>query len=268
MSTLDRIIDSAKSRFDYLMHGQSKPMQLVTRAAFLGFVALFIATFVPTNAQDLNGQPDQIAPISDVLPLESGTVGSFTDTSTDTLTAFPSAGPSSSSSPLPNSLADSTSATVAAPLVKQPHFVIHAPASIAVDPRALMGTLPSISASGSEFSLICLSGSNLRFDTLTKRIADAAVSDSLLLGGDLSGNLRISGKTADALALFNSLGGTVAYSTSGGIAGKSASLSFVAMSAPGIEPGCCSAATNSAGFAFRALDLAISKGEGAVKLKN
>jgi hypothetical protein len=268
MSALDRIIDSAKSRFDYLMHGQSKPMQLVTRSAFLGFVALFIATFVPTNAQDLNGQPDQIAPISDVLPLDSGTVGSITDTSTDTTTVIPSAAPDSSSSPLPSSLADSSSATVAAPFEKQPHYVIHAPASIAVDPRAQMGTLPTISASGSEFSLICLAGSNLRFDALNKRVADAAVSDSLLLGGDLSGNLRISGKTADALALFNSLGGTVAYSASGGIAGKGASLSFVAMSAPGIDPDFCDAATNSARFTFRALDLAISKGEGAVKLKN
>ena len=267
MSSLDRLIDSAKSRFDYLMHGQSRPMQLLTRAAFLGFVALFIATFIPTNAQDLNAQPDSIAPISDLSPSDSSTALPPTDSTTDTSSPLPSASPDPSSTELPGSLSDSTSVTAAAPLAKQPRYVIHLPASIAVDPRAQMGTFPMISASGSEFSLLCLSGNNLRFDILNKRIADAAVSDSLLLGGDLSGNLRISGKSSDVISLFNTLGGAVAYSTNSGIAGKSATLAMVAMNAPGLDPQFCSSATNLASLSFRALDLGISRGVGAVKLK-
>ncbi len=267
MSSLDRIIDSAKNRFDYLMHGQSRPMQLVTRVAFLAFVAFFIATFIPTNAQDLNAQPDSIAPISDVLPVDTATALPPTDSTTDTASAQPSASPDPSSTELPGSIADSTSATTAAPLAKQPRYVVHIPSSIAVDPRAQMGTFPMIAASGSEFSLFCLSGNNLRFDVINKRVADSAVSDSLLVGGDLSGNLRISGKTSDALALLNALGGAVAYSTSSGIAGKSAALAIVAMNAPGIDPQFCGSSANSAQVTFRALDLGISSGVGAVKLK-
>ena len=97
MSSLDRLIDSAKSRFDYLMHGQSRPMQLLTRAAFLGFVALFIATFIPTNAQDLNAQPDSIAPISDLSPSDSSTALPPTDSTTDASSPLPSASPDPSS---------------------------------------------------------------------------------------------------------------------------------------------------------------------------
>jgi len=266
MSALDRIIDSAKERFDYLLHGQSRRAKLVTRVAFLAFAALFVSTIIPTMAQDSESNTQQEVFQQPPLPAQETTTAELPPETT-TATPLPSASPDPSMGALPDALEDSTTAIPAEPLANQPRYKVRVPASLNVDPRAVMSTLPSISASGSEFTLICVSGANLRFDVATRRIADSAANDSLLLGGDLSSLLRISGKTSDALALLNSMGGLSAYSTKSGVAGKAMTLSFIAMGAPDISPEFCSASQNSAQLTFRALALEVTKGVGTVKLK-
>ena len=265
MSFLDRIIDSARERFDFLLHGQSRRAKLITRAAFLAFAALFISTVVPTLAQDAESNTPQEVQTVPLPLLETTTVELPPDTAT--ATPLPSASPDPTLGPLPDGVADSVTAIPAEPLDKQPRYALRIPASVNVDPRAVMATLPALSARGSEFTLICVSGNNLRFDVATRRAPDSAANDSLLLGGDLSSLLRISGKTADAIALLNSVGGMTAYSSTSAIAGKSATISFVAMGAPDISPEFCSASTNSTSVAFRALGLEVTKGIGKVKLK-
>ncbi len=266
MSALDRIIDSARERMDYLLHGQSRRARLVTRVAFLAFAALFISTIIPTMAQNTEDLPaQQEAQLPPLPPEETTTVAAQGEASTTD--ALPSPSPDPTLGALPDSLSDSATAIPAEPLANQPHYKVRVPASLNLDPRAAMGTLPAIAASGSEFSLICISGNNIRFDVATRRIPDSAANDSLLLGGDLSSLLRISGKTGDAVALLNSMGGLTAYSTQSALAGKTLTISFVAMGAPDISPEYCSAAKSAASLTFRALGLEVTKGVGAVKLK-
>jgi len=266
MSALDRLIDSAKERIDYLRHGQSRQAKLMTRIAFLAFAALFVSTIIPTMAQDSGGNTQQE---SSPLPPQPAAETTTADLPADTTTAspLPSASPDPTMSALPDSLKDSTTATPAEPLAKQPRYKLRIPNSLNVDPRAAMSTLPALAASGSEFSLICVAGNSLRFDVATRRLPDSAANDSLLLAGDLSSLLRISGKTSDALALLNSVGGLSAYSTQSGIAGKTLSISFVAMGAPDTSPEFCASSQNTAQLSFRALALEVTKGVGTVKLK-
>ncbi len=266
MSALDRIIDSARERLDYLLHGQSRKAKLVTRVAFLAFAALFISTIIPTMAQNTEELPpaqEQVQPLP-LPPEETSTLLPPEDT---TSASLPSPTPDPTLGALPDAVEDSTTAIPAEPLATQPRYKLRVPASLNVDPRAVMGTLPTISATGSEFSLICVSGNNLRFDIATRRTPDSAANDSLLLGGDLSSLLRISGKTHDAIALLNSMGGLTAYSSQSGVAGKTLTISIVAMGAADISPEYCSASKNAASLTFRALGLEVTKGVGTVKLK-
>ena len=266
MSALDRIIDGLRERMDYLLHGQSPKAKLLTRVAFLAFAALFISTIVPTMAQNTEDAPaQQEVQLPPLPPEETSTIAPTGETGTTD--SLPQPSPDPTLGALPDSLADSATAIPAEPLAVQPHYKLRIPSSLNLDPRAVMGTLPAIAASGSEFSLICVSGNNVRFDVATRRIPDSAANDSLLLGGDLSSLLRISGKTGDALALLNSMGGLTAYSTQSGLAGKNLTISFVAMGAPDISPEFCSASKNGASLTFRALGLELTKGVGAVKLK-
>ena len=266
MSALDRIIDSAKERFDYLLHGQTRRAKFVTRVAFLAFAALFVSTIIPTMAQDAESNTQQEIVQQPPLPAQE-TATADLPSETATATPLPSASPDPTMGALPDAVEDSTTAIPAEPLANQPRYKLRVPVSLNVDPRAVMSTLPPLSASGSEFSLICVSGNNLRFDVATRRLPDSAANDSLLLGGDLSSLLRISGKTGDALALLNSAGGLSAYSTKSGVAGKTLNISFVAMGAPDISPEFCSASQNTATLTFRALALEVTKGVGSVKLK-
>ena len=266
MSALDRIIDSAKERIDYILHGQSRRAKLISRVAFLAFAALFLSTIIPTMAQDAQSNTQQEVLEQPPLPAQETTTAELPP-ETSTATPLPSASPDPTMEALPNSIEDSTTAIAAEPLVDQPRYKLRVPASLNVDPRAVMRTIPAISASGSEFSLICVSGNGLRFDVATRRAPDSAANDSLLLGGDLSSLLRISGKSSDALALLNSMGGLSAYSSVSAIAGKTLSISFVAMGAPDISPEFCASSQNSAQLTFRALGLEVTKGVGTVKLK-
>ena len=266
MSALDRIIDGARERMDYLLHGQSPKAKFITRVAFLAFAALFISTIIPTMAQNTEDVPAQQDVQQLPLPPQESTTAATSGDST-TAGSLPSPSPDPTLGALPDSLADSTTAIPAKPLANQPRYKLRIPTSLNLDPRAAMGTVPAIAASGSEFSLICVSGNNIRFDVATRRVPDSAANDSLLLGGDLSSLLRISGKTGDAVALLNSLGGLTAYSTQSALAGKSLTISFVAMGAPDISPEFCSASNNDASLTFRALGLEVTKGVGAVKLK-
>ncbi|CAB4618838.1 unannotated protein [freshwater metagenome] len=63
------------------------------------------------------------------------------------------------------------------------------------------------------------------------------------------------------------MGGLSAYSSVSAIAGKTLSISFVAMGAPDISPEFCASSQNSAQLTFRALGLEVTKGVGTVKLK-
>jgi hypothetical protein len=262
-----------KERYRDLMDRQSRLGRLAIRLSFLALVALFLSTVVPTMAQDLGSTPvtqqdpstptTPTGPTDPATPSDSATVPAPSDS--------PSPAPSDSPSPvaLPSPLADSTTASPEPvhALKDQPIYTSHVPALVNVDPRAVQMALPSIAFSGSKYTLACISSDNLRFDILGKRVPDPSPSESLLVAGDLSSQLRISGLNGDVANLINSIGGLTAYSTQGGIAGKSLYIRYVAMSGSATDLSFCAAAQSGSLTTFRALDLGISNAGGKVTLK-
>ncbi len=259
-----------KERYHDLMDRQSRTGRLAIRLSFLALIALFLSTVVPTMAQDLGSTPvtqeDPSAPTGPTdpaTPADSATVPAPTDSASPT--------PSDSPTPvaLPSPLADSTTASPdpVHALKDQPIYISHAPALVNVDPRAVQMTLPSIAFSGSKYTLACISSDNLRFDILNKRLPNPSPSDSLLVAGDLSSQLRISGLNGEVANLLNSDGGLTAYSTQGGIAGKSLYIRYVAMSDPATDLDFCAASQSGSLTTFRALDLGITNAGGKVTLK-
>ena len=268
MSSLDQIIERFRERYDYLMHGQTRRMQVVTRVAFLALFAIFVSTIIPTMAQD-NPTVDPANP-SASAPADPSVSPS------DSPTASPTDSPSPMSSdtplgPLPSSTPDSITVSPTPvpphPLETQTAYVIHAPALVNIDPRASIASIPSISATGAEYSLICVTGAAIRFDALNKRVQDSLPSSTLQLAGDLSNNLRISGPTQEAIGVLNSMNGLMVYADSNGLPGKALTISFVAMSAPDTSPAFCGAARSATTMTFRALGLDMSSKIGPVRLK-
>jgi len=268
MSFLDQIIERARERYDYLMHGQTRRMQVLTRVAFLALFALFVSTIIPTMAQD-NPTVDPANPIASSSADPSTTPS---DTTTDTPIAYSSPTVSGSPlGPLPTATPDSVTASPKPipphPLETQTAYSIHAPSLLNVDPRASIASLPAISATGAEYTLICVTGTGIRFDTLNKRVQDSLPSSTLELAGDLTNNLRISGPTQDAMGILNSMNGLTVFADSNGLPGKSLTVSFVAMSAPDTTPSFCGSARSGATVTFRALGLDMASKIGPIQLK-
>ena len=259
-----------KERYRDLMDRQSRMGRLAIRISFLALIALFLSTVVPTMAQDLGTTPaaqtDPAAPTGPTdpaSPVDSSTMAVPTDSASPT--------PTSSPTPvaLPSPLSESGTATPEAvhALKDQPVYVSHVPSQVNVDPRAVQMTLPGIAFSGSKYTLACISSDNLRFDILAKRVPDSSPSDSLLVAGDLSNQLRVSGLNGEVANLINSVGGLTAYSTQGGIAGKSLYIRYVAMSGPATDLNFCASSQSGSLTTFRALDLSMSNAGGKVTLK-
>jgi len=270
MSMLDRIIDSARERYDYLMHGQTRRAQAFTRIAFLALFAIFVSTIIPTMAQD-NPTVDPANPVASASPDPSV---SPSDSPSASPTDSPSPSASASDAPLPPLPASTPDSVTAPPKPIPPHpletqtaYVIHAPALLNIDPRASIASIPAVSAYGAEYSLICVTGAGIRFDALNKRVQDSLPSSSLQIAGDLSNVLRISGPTQDALGVLNSMNGLTVYADSNGLPGKALTISFVAMSAPDTSAAFCGAARSATTVTFRALGLDMSSKIGPVQLK-
>lgn len=257
-----------RDRYDELMYRQTRGMRLAIRLGFLALIGLFLSTVVPTMAQDGVQSEPPMETSAPVAPVDSATV--VTDSATTTPAGETQSAANSEPTPvaLPDPLAESLDTTTAHALKVQPDYVAHVAGQVSVDPRAVSKFVPPISATGSKFSLFCISGDNLRFDILNKRIPNASPSDNLLVAGDLSGDLRVSGLTSDVNALINSQNGLMAYSTQGGVAGKSLYIRYVAMSGPAVDNDSCGASKSGSLVTFRALGLDISSARGVVTLKN
>jgi hypothetical protein len=142
---------------------------------------------------------------------------------------------------------------------------------VAVDPRALNRFLPHIYISNPDpavrYTMVCISGPGLRFDVKQKGAAHNQVEGDQLISGDLSGQVIVSAETARAIELVNSYQGLFLTSTGGGIAGRSLTLRFVAVSKPVTDPAFCSAARSGAITTIRALALDQSTVKGGGRLK-
>jgi hypothetical protein len=98
-------------------------------------------------------------------------------------------------------------------------------------------------------------------------VANNEIEGDELITGDLSGQLIISGSTNRALNLINSTGGLFLKSESGGLAGRSLTFRFVAVTKPVADPAFCSAARSGVITTVRALALDLSTVKGGGRLK-
>jgi hypothetical protein len=276
---MDELIDRLRYRFNEFWHSEKRSVKLIARALAFTLFAAVISTIAPTLADELSTDPAMLEPV--VQTQESSTVTVLPETPTASAVPDPTFSPepvisrppvaAPSDQPLIESSDTSTADLPGVPLETQTAYIIKAPSSIAVDPRALTRFMPHIYAATPDrqvqYTMVCINGSGLRFDMKQKNVANNQVDGSELIFGDLSGLVIVSAETARAIELVNSYQGLFISSTGGGIAGRSLTFRFVAVTKPVADPEFCGAARSGAVTTMRALGLDQSTVKGGGKLK-
>jgi hypothetical protein len=274
--------------FHDLFYGERTSVRLLSRLVLLTFIAALVATVSPTVANVLN--QDDPGPVSTyVEPTPEPSTEATPEPSAEPTTEAPTqdASPEETPEPTPEPTSEPTpeysvepassdTTTVApeveadAPLDPQPKYTLKVPNTLAIDPRANSYFVPSIYISGSKYTLVCINGNGINFDLANKRISDdASDTRTVMVMGDGGPTLRIAGRTAEVLSVINSGNGLFAFTNSGGLRDRSASISVVATKKVTIDSAFCGEASsaNSKVFTFRALGLQVDTRKGSGRLK-
>jgi hypothetical protein len=264
--------------FHDLFYGERTSVRILSRLVLLTFVAALVATVTPTVANVLTQEdPGPVStyveptpePSAEAIPSESPTAEASTPEPSAEATPEPT--PEYSVAP-----ANTDTATVEpkieadAPLNPQPKYTLKVPNTLAIDPRANSYFVPSIYISGSKYTLVCINGNGINFDLANKRISDdASDTRTVMVLGDGGSALRIAGRTAEVLSVINSGNGLFAFTNTGGLRDRSASISVVATNKATIDSAFCGEASsaNSKVFTFRALGLQVDTKKGSGRLK-
>lgn len=242
-----------------LFNDERQFVKLFSRLGFLALFAGIIVVVAPTSATE--NSPDQIQEEVQLVDTQTATVDSATATPEATFTPAPV-----DTSTIGETLTVISIKETVTALVTQPKFLIKAPATLTIDPRAMAKYLPQLSISGSEYVLACITGSNVNFDIAGKRLASDGVVNRQIIVGDLTSALFVSGKTVDVLNLINSEGGLLAFSSAGGLANRSISIELVAMSNPGVQRTFCDFAKSFTTVTFRSMGLDMSTNKSGINL--
>ena len=283
--------------FHELFYGERASVRVFSRLVLLTFIAGFVATVGPTVADVLT--PEEPGPVSTYVeptpePTSEATsepTPEASDSAPGSAEPTPEASASGSAEPTPQASASGSAEptpeyslapvksdtptvmpTIEADraLNPQPKYLLKVPRSIAIDPRANSYFLPSIYISGARYTLACINGNGVNFDLSNKRISNNSFDTrTVMVAGDGTSNLLISGQTEGVLSVINAGGGLFAFTNSGGLRDRSASISLTATNKNTIDPTFCSAAApaNTAIFTFRALGLQVDTKKGSGKLK-
>ena len=274
--SFEEFIERLKARISDFFNSENKFVRLAARLGSLALFAVVVSTIAPTIADELSSSPEVVQQPAQPAPAPTPSPTEVEATPTPSASPTPEAQITrpaiASTSPTP--LAESgESVTVKdeppAPLEIQPKYVLRIPNSVAVDPRARSYFLPHIfaAADGAQFTMACISGGGITFDTRNKQSSQNSDEGKDLVMGDQSGLLLISSTTARVVNLINSYTGLLVSSANGGLANKALTMRFVAVTAPVVDPTFCSAAKSSASTAFRPLGLEQSTVKGGGKLK-
>ena len=280
--SLEELINRVRYRLDGYFHSEKRSVKFLARFLAFTLFAAVISTIAPTLADELADDPSMMQPVASDETTTTVTI-SPTETSTASPTPDPTFSPepeisrpaitNSSAEPLPEG-ESSESATANGPGVAleiQPRYILKIPATGGIDPRASTYFLPLIYAANEdskvEFTMVCISAPAVRFDLGVKGVANNSIEGEELITGDQSGQLIISAKTNRTINLINSVGGLFLSSNSGGLAGRSLTFRFVAVTKPVADPEICSAAQSGAMTTVRALGLDLSTVKGGGKLK-
>jgi len=273
--SFEEFIERLKARISAFFNSENKFVRLAARLGSLALFAIVVSTIAPTIADELSSSAEVVQPAEPApVPTPSITAVEVTPTPSASPTPEPEITRPAIASTSPTPLAESgESVTVKdeppAPLEIQPKYVLRIPNSVAVDPRARSYYLPHIyaAADGAEFTLACISGAAVTFDSRNKQSSQNSDEGRDLIMGDQSGFLLISSTTARVVNLINSYTGLLVSSANGGLANKALTMRFVSVTAPVVDPTFCSAAKSSASTAFRPLGLEQSTVKGGGKLK-
>jgi hypothetical protein len=274
--SFEEFIERLKARISDFFNSENKFVRLAARLGSLALFAVVVSTIAPTIADELSSSPEVVQQPAQPAPAPTPSPTEVEATPTPSASPTPEAQITrpaiASTSPTP--LAESgESVTVKdeppAPLEIQPKYVLRIPNSVAVDPRARSYFLPHIfaAADGAQFTMACISGAGVTFDSRNKQSSQNSDEGKDLVMGDQSGFLLISSTTARVVNLINSYTGLLVSSANGGLANKALTMRFVAVTAPVVDPTFCSAAKSSAATAFRPLGLEQSTVKGGGKLK-
>jgi hypothetical protein len=280
--SLDELINRVRYRLDGYFHSEKRSVKFLARFLAFTLFAAVISTIAPTLADELADDPSMMQPVASEETTTTVTI-SPTETSTASPTPDPTFSPepeisrpaitNTSAEPLPEG-ESSESATANGPGVAleiQPRYILKIPATGGIDPRASTYFLPLIYAANEdpkvEFTMVCISAPAVRFDLGAKGVANNSIEGEELITGDQSGQLIISAKTNRTINLINSAGGLFLSSNNGGLAGRSLTFRFVAVTKPVADPEICSAAQSGAITTVRALGLDLSTVKGGGKLK-
>jgi hypothetical protein len=274
--SFEEFIERLKARISAFFNSENKFVRLAARLGSLVLFAVVVSTIAPTIADELNTSPPEVVQPAEPAPAPTPTTTEVEATPTPSASPTPEAEITrpaiASTSPTP--LAESGETVTVkdeppAPLEIQPKYVLRIPNSVAVDPRARSYYLPHIyaAADGAQFTMACISGAGITFDSRNKQSSQNSDEGKDLVMGDQSGLLLISSTTARVVNLINSYTGLLVSSANGGLANKALTMRFVAVTAPVVDPTFCSAAKSSAATAFRPLGLEQSTVKGGGKLK-
>jgi hypothetical protein len=280
--SLEEFINRVRYRLDGYFHSEKRSVKFLARFLAFTLFAAVISTIAPTLADELADDPSMMQPVA-----SEETTSTVTISAPETSTASPTPDPTFSPEPeisrpaISNTSAEpllegesSESATANGPGVAleiQPRYILKIPATGGIDPRATTYFLPLIYAANEdpevEFTMVCISAPAVRFDLGVKGVANNSIEGEELITGDQSGQLIVSAKTNRVINLINSGGGLFLSSNSGGLAGRSLTFRFVAVTKPVADPEICSAAQSGAITTVRALGLDLSTAKGGGRLK-
>ena len=280
--SLEELINRVRYRLDGYFHSEKRSVKFLARFLAFTLFAAVISTIAPTLADELADDPSMMQPVASDETTTTVTI-SAPETSTPSPTPDPTFSPepeisrpaisNTSAEPLPEgeSSESATASGPGVPLDIQPRYILKIPTTGGIDPRATTYFLPLIYAANEdpevEFTMVCISAPAVRFDLGAKGVANNSIEGEELITGDQSGQLIVSAKTNRVVNLINSVGGLFLTSNSGGLAGRSLTFRFVAVTKPVVDPEICSVAQSGAITTVRALGLDLSTVKGGGKLK-
>lgn len=278
--SMEELVYRLRDRLNTYFNSEKRIVKISSRLIAFSLFAAMISTIAPTLADELSTDPSMMQPT--VQSNETTTVAAA---ETSSATATPSPDPtfspeaevsrppiaSESEAPLAENSESATAEGSGTALIVQPAYQLKIPTSIAVDPRALTRFAPHIYATVDEneasYTMVCISGAGLRFDAMQKNVPNYSEEGGDFISGDQSGLVILSASTNRAIDLVNSYKGLFISTTSGGLAGRSLTFRFVAVTKPVVDPGLCSAAQSGAVTTIRPLEIDLSTVKGSGKLK-
>ena len=252
---------------------------MVARFAALVLVALIFSKVAPTLADENSPTPEVSAPV--VTPTESS---SPSESASPTPSQSPSdlASPEPDLSPIPSEPDPSASASVPsgspspsaspAPKVLAAEFQnikINVPAILNIDPRATRLFFPMINISSPEYLLACISSNKLVTDVYQRGTADSILNGDLMVSGDMTHLVMITGTASQVAAVINGGGGLSVSAMAGVAAGNQLLMRFTATSLPTLNPEFCAsgAPSNARTTLLRPLGITLDLKKGDIKLK-